>query len=149
LIGDMQAYGLAMSARPIVTAMMSEALESAAALAREQAFFATRLRMENMQVIVDDIADWIDEHDHGRLDDAASEMRQLADGRLVFHSPLRDEPFVIRVYSTRELSVGGRIVPVNHDLAVLDQEPYGDLINRLLDWFGVQPAGRKTRRLGG
>jgi len=149
LIGDTQLYRLAMSTRSIVTAMMNEALESAATLAREQALFAARLRIENMQVVVDDIADWIDDEDYARLEDAAIEMRQMADGRLVFRSPLRDEPFVIRVNSTRELSVGGRIVRVNHDLAVLDQELYGDLINRLLDWFGVQLAGRKTRRLGG
>jgi hypothetical protein len=38
---------------------------------------------------------------------------------------------------------------VNHDLAAADQEHYGDRINRLLEWPGVQPALRKTRRWDG
>ena len=48
-----------------------------------------------------------------------------------------------------QLVAGGKIRLVNHDLAVLDEDLYGDLVNRLLDWCGIRPARRQAKRWGG
>ncbi len=138
-----------MSRNPIVAAMIGAACASAAELRREQAAFTEHLAREDMAVIVEDFAEWIEAHDVDFLEAAEIDIRQMDDGRLVLVSPRADEPFVIRVHSARALTVNGRILHVNHDLAVLDGALYGELVNRLLDWSGMTPDADKAKRWGG
>ena len=134
---------MAPETNPIVAAMIAGALARARELAREQARFAEQLRCDGVQLIVDDFADWLPAFDGARLEAASIDAKSMDDGSLVCVSPLRPEAFVIRVRNGRELFAGGCIVPVN-DLAVLDRELYGDLVDRLFAWFGRGP-GRRER----
>lgn len=66
-------------------------------------------------------------------------------GQTAFAGRLRrDEVFASRARPAPELCADGAIGSVNHDLAVLDTDLYGDLVNRLLDWRRIAPAGRKA-----
>lgn len=137
-----------MSRNPIVAAMIDAACASAAELRREQAAFADHLAREDMIVVIEDFAEWIEDYDADFLEAAEIDIRQLDDGRLVLASPRAGHPFIIQVYSACELSAGGKIVPVNHDLAVLDGALYGDLVNRLLEWAGMTPDADQKKRWG-
>lgn len=125
----------------IVETMMADALASAREFERDCEAFAERQKTDEMIDVIEEFAEWLEERDADRLKDLGVTMDEGADGRLLFRVDGRDEPFVVRPRDDLTISAGGKIVHLNPDLPILEDDVYAEVLGRLLMW--ADPKQRK------
>ncbi len=126
-----------MSKSPIGTGAIIRQLEADAnAHARRHfadvAEFSRLQRLERMQILIDDIADWLDEKgDRARL---VAFGVSVHDGEGTFS--LKQGRRTLKLLPRDDLSftVDGRIMHPNRDCPTLDRRCYDEVLARLIDW---------------
>lgn len=132
----------------IVEAMIEDALISAAEFERECEAFAESQKIHEMADVVEELGEWIEERDADRLEKLGVTMEEDGDGRLVFHARGESEPFVVRPRADMTIAAGGVIVHLNPHLPILEEDVYGEVLDRLLIWAGASGASSR-KRFGG
>lgn len=127
----------------IVQGMIEDALVSAREFERACEAFAESQKVDEMADVIDELNQWIEERDADRLEDLGILMEDGEQGELMFRIAERDEPFVVRVRDDMAIVVGGKILQLNPDLPILDDDIYEEVLERLFVWAGAsQPKPR-------
>ena len=131
----------------IVNAMIEDALISAHEFERDCEAFAESQKIDEMADVIEELSEWIEERDADRLEELGISMEEDAKGRLLFRVDEREEPFVVRPRSDMTIAAGPKILPINPDLPVLEEDIYAEVLERILVWAGV-PESRHRKRFG-
>lgn len=130
----------------IVEAMIEEALIAAGDFERSCRAFEQSQHNDEMTHVIEELSEWIEERDADRLEELGIVMEEDAKGRLLFRVEERDEPFVVRPRADMTIAAGRKILPINPELPVLDEDTYAEVLERIVIWAGV-PAIRPRRQL--
>lgn len=131
----------------IVNAMIEDALISAAEFERDCEAFAESQKADEMADVIDELSEWIEERDADRLEEFGISMEEDAEGRLLFRADGRDEPFVVRPRADLTIAAGAKIVPLNPDLPILEEDVYAEVLERIFVWAGVSET-KPPKRFG-
>jgi len=131
----------------IVEALMEGALISAREFELDRETFAERQKTDEMADVIEEFAEWLEERDSDRLEALGVSMEQGIDGRLLFRVPDGDEPFVVRPRADQTIAAGNKIIQLNPDLPILEDEVYAEMLGRILTW-ATGSASRSQRRFG-
>lgn len=123
--------------------MMADALASAREFERDCEAFAERQKIGEMIDVIEEFAEWLEERDADLLRDLGVAMEEGVDGRLLFRVDGRDEPFVVRPRHDMTISAGGKIVHLNPDLPILEDDVYTEVLARLLVWADTEKEKKK------
>lgn len=129
----------------IVALMIEDALTSARNFERDVNVFAETRRTEEMVNVIQELSDWIEERDSDRLEDVGVTMEDGVDGRLLFKMAGKARPFVVRPRADMSIAAGGRIVHLNPDLPILDEDVYAEVLDRIFVWAESGKAERRRR----
>lgn len=131
----------------IVSAMIEDALISANEFERDCEAFAESQKIDEMADVIEELSEWIEERDADRLEELGISMEEDAKGRLLFRVDQREEPFVVRPRSDMTIAAGAKILPINPELPVLEEDIYAEVLERILIWAGASQS-RPRKRFG-
>ena len=129
----------------IVNTMMEDALISAQEFERECEEFAEIQKIDEMADVIDELSQWIEERDADRLEEFGISMEEDVDGRLLFRIDERKEPFVVRPRADMTIAAGSKILHLNPDLPILEEDVYAEVLERLFIWAGVSEVKPRKR----
>ena len=121
----------------IVNGMIEDALISARDFERACEAFADGDMIDEVADVIEELSEWIEERDADRLEEFGIFMEEDAIGQLVFRKAGQEEPFVVRPRADLTIAAGGRIVQLNPDLPILEEDIYAEVVERLFIWAGV------------
>ena len=128
----------------IVAEMMQQAIASAREFERDCEAFAERQKIDEMVDVIEEFAEWVEERDADRLEELGISMEEAVDGRLLFRVEELDEPFVVRPRADMTIAAGGKIIHLNPDLPILEDDVYAEVLERIISW--AADPGSKTQR---
>ncbi len=127
----------------IIRQLELQANAAAVQYAEEVAEYQRLYRLERMQDVVFDIADWIEEvGDEVRLAELGVDVIE-DDGIVKLKQGARS--FELRARDDMTIVVGGKIMHPNNELPVLDPPFYAEVMNRVFAW-ARQDSETKPRR---
>jgi len=129
----------------IVNAMIEGALISAREFERDCEAFAESELIDEAAEVIDELSEWIEERDADRLEEFGISMEDDALGQLLFRIDGREEPFVVRPRTDLTIAAGGRIVQLNPDLPILEEDIYAEVLERIFIWAGVSETRPRKR----
>jgi hypothetical protein len=129
----------------IVEAMMEDALISAHEFERACEAFAESQKADEMADVIGELSEWLEERDADRLEELGISMEEDAKGQLVFRVEGRDEPFVVRPRADLTIAAGGKIVHLNPELPILEDDIYLEVLERILIWAGALETKPRKR----
>lgn len=121
----------------IVDSMIEEALQSARQSESDCVPLAAPEIIDEIPYFVGELRDWLETRDAGLLRALGISMETDGDGQLVFRAAHKARPFMVRPQTDRSIVVGGRIIHLDPEAPVLDQEVYDYIVERLLIWAGI------------
>ena len=122
----------------IVEALLESALISAREVEREFEAFAEAQQSDDMADVIDELHEWIEARDADRLEELGIAMEEDARGYLLFRLNGREEPFVVRPRADMTIAAGGKIVELNPELPILEEDVYAEVLERIFVWAGGQ-----------
>lgn len=132
----------------IVETMIADALVSAREFERECEAFAESQKIDEMADVIDELSEWIEERDADRLEEFGISMEEGANGHLLFRVDEKEEPFVVRPRADMTIAAGSKIVHLDPDLPILEEDIYAEVLERIFVWAGASDA-RPFRRFDG
>ncbi len=126
----------------IVQTMIEDALVSANEFERECIAFAERQKMKELGDVIGELGVWLDERESAWLARLGIEMLENEEGELAFGSPRHSRPFRVSTGANDTIIAGGRLVRLDRDLPVLDEDVYDEVLSRLLDWAATGRHGQ-------
>jgi hypothetical protein len=129
----------------IVEAMMEDALISAGEFERACEAFAESQQVDEMADVINELSEWLEERDADLLEELGIFMEEDAQGQLVFSAVGRDEPFIVRPRADMTIAAGGKIVHLNPELPILENDIYLEVLERILIWAGAMESKPRKR----
>ena len=131
----------------IVDAMIEDALISAHEFERDCEAFAESQKIDEMADIIEELSEWIEERDADRLEELGISMEEPHCHHWRFRVDQREEPFVVRPRSDMTIAAGAKILAINPELPVLEEDIYAEVLERILIWAGASQS-RPRKRFG-
>lgn len=120
-----------------VQKMIVDALVSAKEFERDCEAFVESQKIDDMAEVIDELSEWIEERDADRLEAFGISMEDDAKGQLLFRIDALDEPFVVRPRADMTIAVGPKILAIDPECPVLEEELYAEVLERIFIWAGV------------
>ncbi len=121
----------------IVEKMIVDAFVSAGEFERDRKRFAESRKIDDMAEIIDELSEWIEERDADRLESFGISMEEGLGGQLLFRIDALDEPFIVRPRADMTIAAGRKILAVDPECPVLEEEVYAEVLERIFIWAGV------------
>jgi len=131
--------------KAIVEGMIEDALVSAREFERACEAFAESQHIDEMADVINELSEWFEERDADRFEELGIVMGEDAKGHLVFRVDGRDDPFVVRPRADMSIAAGDKIVQLNPELPVLEDDIYLEVLERIMIWAGALETKPRKR----